>query len=199
MKKFIFWGLFTFFLHSVYGQTYQVTYYEKTLFDINAPDLDKLDSGMKIKMKDMLNNLVSVYRLENKNGQSKFYFDYALVKGEIDRDPRRYVNQRIVFKNFSEGNYYTEWLDEENSDQPELKALTTGWKIDTSRDTIIAGFDCKYAVLKGEKIAAWFAPAIPLMDGPFKYAGLAGLILRLETRNQVVEAYNIQVMKKDNK
>ena len=46
------------------------------------------------------------------------------------------------------------------------------WEIDKSRDTVIAGFDCQYAVLKEEKIGAWFAPTIPLMDDPFNYAGL---------------------------
>ncbi len=193
MKKIFFCSLFTFFLHLVYGQTYHVTYYEKQLFDIDAPGLASLSQDMKIKTKELFDNLVNVYRLENKNGRSKFYFDYALVKGEIDRDPRRYVNQKIVFKNFLEGNYYTEWLGEENPESPELKVLNTGWEIDKSRDTIIAGFDCQYAVLEKEKIGAWFAPAIPLMDGPFKYAGLPGLILRLEAKNHIVEIHDIKL------
>ena len=199
MKKIIFSLLFLFMLQMSFGQTYHVTYYGKAKDKSNNPAFNRFGPDMKQKVKELLDNLDNVYRLVNKNGHSKFYYDYALVKGEIDKDPRRYVNKRIFYKDFSEGTYFYEWLDQRDS-QVKYKTINTGWKIDATRDTVIAGFDCKFATLKeGENsVFAWFAPAIPIMDGPYWYAGLPGLIIRLETAMEVFQVQDIKVVDEEN-
>jgi len=198
MKKIIFF--FFLAIHVAYSQTYHVVYHKTANLDSGFPNSDGLSVKRNKVIKNILANLVEVYYLENKNGQSKFYFDHALVKGEIDKDPRRYVNRRFIYKDFSDGVYYYEWFDRENDeDEPERKALITGWKIDATRDTTIAGFYCKRATLVEDEntITAWYAPSIPIMDGPFKYAGLPGLIIRLKTKTQIIEVVDIQVITDD--
>lgn len=52
------------------------------------------------------------------------------------------------------------------------------WEIDDSTKTIM-GYECIKATTDyhGRKWAAWFAPEIPLQEGPWKLSGLPGLIL----------------------
>lgn len=52
------------------------------------------------------------------------------------------------------------------------------WEIDDSTKTIM-GYECIKATTNyhGRKWAAWFAPEIPLQEGPWKLSGLPGLIL----------------------
>lgn len=53
------------------------------------------------------------------------------------------------------------------------------WTIDTSRTKQILGYDCIYATCtyRGREWKVWFAPSIPLKEGPWKLAGLPGMVL----------------------
>lgn len=55
------------------------------------------------------------------------------------------------------------------------------WKIET-RQKEIAGYNCQKATAnyKGREWTVWFAPAIPISEGPWKLWGLPGLILKAE-------------------
>lgn len=55
------------------------------------------------------------------------------------------------------------------------------WKILNETDTI-ASYSCQKATLnfRGREYTVWFAPEIPINDGPWKFAGLPGLILKAE-------------------
>ena len=52
------------------------------------------------------------------------------------------------------------------------------WKL-TSEEKIVEGISCKKAVtrFKGRDYVAWYAPSIPISNGPWKLGGLPGLIL----------------------
>jgi Protein of unknown function (Porph_ging). len=54
------------------------------------------------------------------------------------------------------------------------------WKID-KRDSIILGFRCQRARTSyaGRTYIAWFTPEIPVSDGPYKFSGLPGLIVKI--------------------
>lgn len=65
------------------------------------------------------------------------------------------------------GNYcYTEPLDD------------IAWEISDST-RLLLGYECvkAYALYHGRQWTVWFAPEIPLQDGPWKLHGLPGLIL----------------------
>lgn len=64
--------------------------------------------------------------------------------------------------------YYEEELLEQESWQLKQDTMTIG------------GYQCQKAtiVFGGRTWTAWFAPEIPIYDGPYKFSGLPGLILR---------------------
>lgn len=55
------------------------------------------------------------------------------------------------------------------------------WKI-TGDTMSLHGFVCQQALLEwgGRNWEAWFAPDIPIFDGPYKFQGLPGLIVRMK-------------------
>lgn len=57
------------------------------------------------------------------------------------------------------------------------------WKLETGKRTI-QGFECKRAScrFRGRDYVAWYAPQIPISDGPYVFSGLPGLILQLYDR-----------------
>ncbi len=49
------------------------------------------------------------------------------------------------------------------------------------KDTIIMGYKCKQATcyLGGRNYFLWYTPEIPISDGPYKFSGLPGLVLKV--------------------
>jgi GLPGLI family protein len=67
------------------------------------------------------------------------------------------------------------------------QSLTFNWSIDTEKDTIIKGYHCLHAntFFAGRYYIAWFTPDIPIKDGPYKFGGLPGLIIKItDSKNQ---------------
>ena len=60
--------------------------------------------------------------------------------------------------------------------------LEFNWKIDNDATAVILGMNCKKATCHyaGRDYEAWFAPEIPISDGPYKFSGLPGLIVQLQ-------------------
>jgi hypothetical protein len=59
------------------------------------------------------------------------------------------------------------------------------WKL-TSEEKMVEGIPCKKAAVwfKGREYIAWYAPSIPLSNGPWKLGGLPGLILEAYDLNK---------------
>jgi GLPGLI family protein len=60
------------------------------------------------------------------------------------------------------------------------------WEIGTDTLTIL-GYTCRDATIyyRGREYTAWFAQEISINDGPWKFYGLPGLILRIEDSNKL--------------
>ena len=60
------------------------------------------------------------------------------------------------------------------------------WQLEEGTDTI-ATYVCQKANLKfrGRSYIAWFTPDVPVNDGPWKFSGLPGLILKIEDTDQL--------------
>ena len=98
------------------------------------------------------------------------------------REKKRYDEQ--VFKNYPEGNYtiidkivipsYTY-----NEPEPEME-----WTILAENTDTILGYVCGKATceFRGRTYTAWYAPDIPIGDGPWKFHGLPGLILKVNDK-----------------
>lgn len=84
----------------------------------------------------------------------------------------------FIYKNYPAGKvteteYFEmqDWLYEEDWEKPE-------WEISDDTKEIM-GYQCFKATAdyRGRRWTAWFAPEIPVQDGPWKLCGLPGLIL----------------------
>jgi GLPGLI family protein len=85
-------------------------------------------------------------------------------------------------KNFSDSTITVyDWISpdfyEYNVDMADLK-----WELQDSMANVL-GYDCQLASADyhGRHWMAWFAPDIPVQDGPWQLCGLPGLILKAET------------------
>jgi len=61
------------------------------------------------------------------------------------------------------------------------------WKLDTQKDSVILGYTCQkaYTTYAGRDYIAWYSMQVPINDGPYKFSGLPGLILKIsDTKNQ---------------
>ncbi len=71
------------------------------------------------------------------------------------------------------------------------------WKLITQKDTVILGYSCQMArtTYAGRDWVAWYSPQIPVADGPYKFNGLPGLILKIsDTKNQ--HCFTLNAIKK---
>lgn len=69
----------------------------------------------------------------------------------------------------------------------EDQAGPMGWEILQTPDTVINSYSCKQARLnfRGREYTAWFSAEIPINDGPWKFMGLPGLIIKVEDSLQL--------------
>ncbi len=87
----------------------------------------------------------------------------------------------VIVKNYQEGQYTTQRQIILNRYVYTENKPVFDWKV-TSDTLTVLGYPCKKAVclFRGRHYTAWFAPDIPLMEGPWKFNGLPGLIMKVE-------------------
>lgn len=176
-----------------FSQTYDVTY-QRTRKKI-------YNKGLSPEMLKTLNIAISktirVFHLLHFNGKSKFFLDHALFDGELDDDPRKMTGFFETYKDFSEGNcVHVGDVVGKNTAVRERFDEIFNWQIEYDRDTTIFGLTCHRAttLYNEDPVVAWFSNSIPIMDGPSRYAGLPGLILRVEMTDELVEVSDILII-----
>lgn len=104
-----------------------------------------------------------------------------------------------VFKNYPNKENLT-FLPQIVNDIYEVKEsmATINWKLEEDQKTIM-GHLCKLATAKfgGRNYTAWYAPEIPISEGPYKFHGLPGLILEIASLDGE-HAYTIKGLEKLN-
>lgn len=65
------------------------------------------------------------------------------------------------------------------------KTLLPEWTIKPDSTRQLLGYECLYATtsFRGREWEAWFAPELPLKEGPWKLAGLPGIVLLAQDKN----------------
>lgn len=90
-------------------------------------------------------------------------------------------SENIIFKDLSKKIFFQEYsvLDSNFSVKDNLKDFN--WEL-TDEEFIVKGYKCKKAISKTEKniIKAWYCEDIPINDGPDRFYGLPGFILKIE-------------------
>jgi GLPGLI family protein len=139
-------------------------------------------------------------------GISKFYSDYkrridslimdvlknpqkaAFLQEAIQNSGIQKADEREIFKNYPEGKMTT-------TDQVAISVFSyeedpneMQWQI-TSDTMTCLNYLCQKATcdFRGRHYDAWFAPDLPVNDGPWKFSGLPGLILYVaDSSNQYI-------------
>jgi len=125
---------------------------------------------------------------------SKYYSQYALdynyyAMKEVKKGADAISNIKEsgawhyeVFKNYPQGKEtitdVASMLKGNFAYEEDLPAFD--WKISDEKQTILS-YTCQKATVsfRGRDFVAWFAPEIPIPNGPWKFGGLPGLILKL--------------------
>ena len=121
---------------------------------------------------------------------SDYYFDYckSQMSGKKNDEPYKQMEESAcgfeIFKNYPTNkitvtdqsgvnNLGGNYIYNENS--PTFK-----WKMEADTTTILT-YTCQKATttFRGRNYTAWFAPEIPSNNGPWKFGGLPGLILKI--------------------
>lgn len=135
---------------------------------------------------------------------SKFEHSGAFYKDSLMRHYSQHDNQDVAFNiiwsktsNISTGGHFTKYkVIKSNNDNtvtiaekmvrgPKLQVsepLELTWNIMANSDTIISNYKCKKATtFYGDRhYEAWYTIEIPISDGPYKFKGLPGLIVKLQ-------------------
>ena len=101
--------------------------------------------------------------------ESHSYASYRVLKNYPNS------NKISVFSRLDGNNYHSE------------EDLKLRWQINTERDTTIINLRCLMATTSygGRDYVAWFAPDVPISDGPYKFCGLPGVIVQIaDTENE---------------
>lgn len=76
--------------------------------------------------------------------------------------------------------------------------LPQEWTIDSQKDTSILGYNCQIAtsLFRGRTYKAYFSPDIPAPEGPWKFSGLPGIVLKVESEDGQVsfEAVGFEIV-----
>lgn len=101
----------------------------------------------------------------------------AYMSGKLNEMPRR-DGTYYIFKSMTDGKmrYYDMNGVEKYCYEEEIPHID--WDLAEDTKTIL-GYECQKATgnLHGRKWEVWFTPEVPVMNGPWKFSGLPGLIL----------------------
>jgi GLPGLI family protein len=172
--------------------SYKLTY----LKDASNPNVKSIDIQMLL-----IGKTISKYYSQYKLDYCYFIVDY-LKKG-YDTYPN--IQEKgawsyEVFKNYPQGKetvtdiasmLHGSFVYEEN-------LPVFDWKISDEKQTILS-YNCQKATVsfRGRDFIAWFATDIPIPNGPWKFGGLPGLILKLSDseNNFVYECQGLKQLK----
>jgi GLPGLI family protein len=181
--------LILFFLfHLTFGQNKQFLY-EYTFIPDSTNIADILTEMMVLNVQKDRSEYYSSVRYSSDSAQ---FADYQ--KG-INSMPRgnALVNEWVTKYPNSNQIFHTTFLI---SDKYKVKQeIQLDWKL-TNEFSKILNYDVQKATTEfgGRKWTAWFTKEIPIPDGPYKFKGLPGLILKIEDsgRNHVFELRGIK-------
>ncbi len=134
-----------------------------------------VDSLMHDPVGKLVYDQVNVDALNEAVSSGKSYFEILEKNGMMSE------SARIDFKDFDTGIIQV-WDRAGDRYRYNVAMADLVWEIGDSIKNIL-GYECLNAVADyhGRKWHAWFAPDIPVQDGPWQLCGLPGLIMEAET------------------
>lgn len=185
--KYYFLSLFLFGIFS--AQSYKAVYdlkwkpqknateylHEDFALLINENKTSEFLSYIKFKSDSAKTTVVNNFK---KAGQGSMSFDFKYGESKFNE---------VISKN-----YTTREIQFEKQLHDKLFVVKNNckidWKIDAEKDKFL-GYSVQKATTEfgGRKWTAWFSTDIPIQDGPYKFSGLAGLILKMnDSENEFI-------------
>ena len=177
----------------------RVFYETKAAFDATKPDRTTAD----YMVLDIGEEGISRFYSDNRRRSDSIINELMKKGGNVSIDKSTFSNNGIssmgdakeIFKNYPAGKITatdriatSDYLYEEDR-------INFQWQIEPDTREILS-YTCQKAVtdFRGRHYEAWFAPDLPLNDGPWKFAGLPGLILAVEDsdKNFIFQAIGIE-------
>jgi GLPGLI family protein len=163
---------------------YMLEYHQDStnLADKNGEEM-LLFIGNKVSLFMSYNSAISdtvkaaLLRAEQKGVDSQIFMDQYTASGH-QRSRFRYR----IYKNFAENNLtYHEYIPQ-NFFFYEEPLNGMKWKLISGEERVIKNYKVKKATTYygGREWIAWFTPDIPINNGPYKFNGLPGLIVKIE-------------------
>ncbi|SUX43909.1 GLPGLI family protein [Chryseobacterium indoltheticum] len=158
---------FLFYFSSFYGQSHIRFIYE---YKIVKDSSKKNDITKKIMYLDISDNVSMFYDNEEYQNDSILTAINEISSMNSDKVLKKYPSYSISLISSLQGNSY------QVSDDRLQK-----WKI-TDEKAVMLNYQAQKAEINfgGRKWIAWFSSEIPIPDGPYKFHGLPGLIIKIE-------------------
>ncbi|MDO5665911.1 MAG: GLPGLI family protein [Bacteroidia bacterium] len=181
---------------------YKYLYIRDTLTFKTEDDLLMLQIGENISkcISHYSNQVDSIAALPNWYEIMKKHLDYAFSKKNIDSND--FPHKRLktyIYKNYPKGKMTVTdgLLLQDYIYEDELNAQN--WQFIDSTKTVL-DYSCQMAIcnFRGRQWTAWFAPDIPVSDGPWKFGGLPGLIMEVYDRGNQYHFTVIGLQKVEN-
>lgn len=156
--------------------------------------LEEVMPTLDSKFMKQFANVVAVYDYHFFNNASQYVFRESRKKDESITGPAKInPNSVTIYKNFTDNVRYAQLDAEKDIVSMDSLATDQPWKIDHTATKIILGFSCQKATttIDGKETTAWFAPEIPISDGPLSLHGLPGLILQVENKSAAITATSV--------
>ena len=210
-KKYLFLLLFTFLKLNTFAQEVQLIDTTKWLCTYNYELMQDSTDSHSVRNVQMYLQIGS--HLSKFQSLTRYIGDSILyVYGNKGSDPQTFLNAVSksmsaampnimaaynIFKNYPRmgSMIFTDY-----DDHKFLKVEQTmkmDWRLDNQKDSLILGYSCQkaYITYAGRDYTAWYSLQVPVCDGPYKFNGLPGLILKIsDSKNQ--HCFTISSIKK---
>nr|WP_322622956.1 GLPGLI family protein [uncultured Flavobacterium sp.] len=186
------------FSTQLFAQTITATYTRKQLNDnIKAIYTGEIQDTLTYKQESTHPPTIYSYVYSNGKSLTTMTDDGGFSKSS---DPSRNYTViaptvEIYFKDTPKNRFHQEWVMEDKPDILVSELTNYNWKVTKEKSTI-AGYKCVKATgsLGQYKIEAWFANDIKISDGPTRFSGLPGLIVKVRVDDiYEIVASNIKI------
>ncbi|SDS47105.1 GLPGLI family protein [Winogradskyella sediminis] len=111
-----------------------------------------------------------------------------------------YSTDKIVYKDLANNELFTNRILITSRAITDESDIDFNWDIVTNKDSVsVLGYNCQKAFtnFRGRTYVAYFTSKLPFPDGPYKFKGLPGMILKVESTDGYykLEAVNINLNK----
>lgn len=153
--------------------------------------IEELAPGLGADVARKVNNCISLYQYNHTGNCSEYYF-VENRKKYPDLPGKMTINETIVYKDLARNHIYK--MHKSRPDVVSLDKLEANknWEISEKDTMSICGYLCHKGVQEGNKsVEVWFAPDLPVLDGPMEYFGLPGFILRVRHKGMSLTATTV--------